>query len=449
MFEATKSQIGNLFSQYVPKGGLLRATLMLGGVTMATQCVGVLLSPVYSRLYTPADYGVFSVYTSILSIATTVGSLCYETGIPVGKDNREAVGLTGISILIVIFVTFGVTVSVGLRSLLGVEGLGSQLGSYFWLVPVGIVGTGVYRAVRYWALRCKDMGAIGRTSISQLIGSNVIMLSFGIFYPTPMGLMLAGIVGCSAGMWGLARRTDLIPQMRAEHWAGLTRKSLWELAKKYRRLPLVCTPSTLLNSLGLYLPGIMLAPYFGAEFAGQFFMALKIIGIPMSLIGGAISQVFFSGAAAVARERPLELEKFFNRVFLRSAACSVLILLAGMVSPWLVPLALGKQWQQAGEIALWIAIYNIFGLTVSTLSSIPNVVGHLQGQLVIDAGRAVAVFLMLFMGFKAGWTGMAVLKGYVMVMVGNYVACYFLYRHQVKMVARTGVTGWHEPTMFS
>ena len=433
MFSKIKTAFGRLSSRFAPKGGGARAAMMLGGATMITQVAGVLLAPVYSRLYTPADYGVLSVYISIVSFALTVGALCYETGIPVGKNNREAIGLTTISIFLVIVVGLGTMAWFGLESLLGVQGPGSQLGLYLWLVPVGIIGGGLYKSIRFFALRCKAMGMIARTSISQYVGSTVIMLAFGLFWPTPLGLMLASIVGISAGIWGLARRTELIPQIRQEYETGQICRELWQLAKKYKRLPFICTPSTLLNSLGLYLPGIMLAPYYGVDFAGQFFMAVKVIGMPVSFIGGSISQVFFSGAAAVARERPQELAGYFNRVFVRGAACSVLILAVGLAAPWVIPIALGEKWRQAGAIALWIALYNVFGLSVSAISAIPNVVGHFRGQFVIDTARALAVFLVLFLGHRAGLAGMVVIRGFILVMIANYVACYFLYRHQVKV----------------
>jgi O-antigen/teichoic acid export membrane protein len=424
---------------------LLREALYLGGATFATQVVGILLAPVYSRLYTPADFGLFSVYNSILSAALTVGSLCYETGITVGKDDRESVGLTAISFLLVVFIAFGTVIWLGLRVVLGFGGSHDQLGGYLWLVPFGIVGAGIYRALRYWALRRKAMGAIARTSISQLIGSNTISLGFGVLHPSPLGLILSSIAGFSFGTWGLARRTELVPRIRAERESGLTARQVWAIARKFRRLPLISAPSALFNSLGIYLPGIMFAPYFGAEFAGQFFMAMRVIGLPVGLIGGVLGQVFFSSCAAVARERPQDVARFFDRVSIRGAACAALVLLAGLLAPWVLPIILGKQWLPAGEIAVWVSISGALGLTVSAVSSVPNIVGRLQGQLVIDVARACAVFALFFFGHRVGLSGMAVVKGYTLVMVVSYCAYYVLYRHQVRRVSVTGLTGWNEP----
>lgn len=321
---------------------MLRAVVALGGATLVSQVAGVMLSPVLSRLYAPSDYGLFSVYSAIMLTSLTVGSLSYEVGIPVGEDDSEGVSLTVVAVLLVVLIGFGALGWLGLATLAGFGGSGQQLGVYAWLLPFGIIGAGVYQAIRYWALRRKATAAIARTTISQLISSKTISLGFGILHPGPLGLILSAIAGYSAGLWGLARRTELIPRMRAVQGPGLTSRRLWTVAKKYRRLPLVCAPSTLFNSLGLYLPGMLLAPYFGADFAGQFFMALNVIALPVGLIGGALSQVFLSSAAAVAREQPQDLARFFHRVFVRGAACSLLLLLAGMAAPWVIPVAFGQ-----------------------------------------------------------------------------------------------------------
>ena len=83
---AVVGQLPGQLGRFAPRGGSIRAAFALGGATFAAQAAGVLLSPVYSRLYSPADYGVFGAHSAVVTTALMVGSLSYETGIPVGKD---------------------------------------------------------------------------------------------------------------------------------------------------------------------------------------------------------------------------------------------------------------------------------------------------------------------------------------------------------------------------
>jgi O-antigen/teichoic acid export membrane protein len=286
------------------------------------------------------------------------------------------------------------------------------------------------------------MGAIARTAGWSMAGSNAINLTCGVLSPSPLGLMLGSIAGYTTGMWSLAIQSKLILQLKEIGWLGLNPRDFWGLARKYKRLALIQAPSTLFNSLGIYLPGVLAAPFCGAYFAGQLFMGMKIIALPSSLIGVALSQVFYSGAAAIARERPEDLARFFNKVFIRGTAGSVLILLVGQAARWAIPIALGEKWKMASEIAPWLSLGEAVGFSVSALSSIPNVVGRLYGQFVINATRAVAVFLLFFLNQRLGFSGMILVKCYTLVMVLNYIGCFFLYRYQVNLVSRTGKTGW-------
>ena len=437
---AVKGWLGRIF----PKGGMAYGAMALAGSTILGQVLGVLLSPIYSRIYTPADYGVFSVYNAIVTTALTVGSLCYEQAIPVARDDRESVRLTVLAILLVGLIGIGILSWIWLMSMVGSGKSQLELGLYLWLVPVGVVGAGVYQAIRYWALRRKEMVAIARSTIPQLVFSSIIGLPLGLLWHGPLGLILAGVASFSAGGWVLARRTHLHGQLKENWKQGMHISQLWLLAKNYKKFPLISAPSTLFNSLGLFLPGIMLAPYYGVAFAGQFFMGMKILSLPVGLVGGTIRQVFFSGAAAIARENPKELARYFHRMFNLALACSLLVVIVGLVAPWLIPLALGEKWRMAGQIVLWLTPYSALGLSVSALSTIPNITGRLQGQFVIDVTRALAVFLLLFIGHRVGLSGLAFVKGYTLLMTVNYFACYCLYVIQVKQVTLTGLTGWNQ-----
>jgi O-antigen/teichoic acid export membrane protein len=411
---------------------------------LVAQVAGVLLSPIFSRLYSPVSYGVVSIYASIVALALSVGALCYETGIPIASDDEDAIGLINVSVVVLITIGLAALLWFSLKSFYGTANGAGQLGQYIWLIPVGVLGGGLYRCALYWTMRRSAFGAIAANSVWQLGVSSGITLGFGVLCPTPLGLILAGICGQVTGIAGLASRTNFFAEVKAWTGRGKGHQRLCSVARKYRRLPLVAAPSTLFNSLGLYLPGIMLAPCYGASFAGQFFMGMKVIGLPITLIAGALNQVFYARAAVVAREQPSELSRFFHKNFLYASICSVSIILVGLTAPWLVPFALGERWQLAGEITLWLSISSAIGLPVSALSNISSIVGRLRGQLIIDAARAVLVFSLLYGGPRLGLGGIATVRIYVLLMVANYIACYLLYRHQVDRVSRTGVTGWDD-----
>ena len=61
----------------------------------------ILTTPLLTRLYTPEEFGVYSVFLSLLFIGTILVSLRYETAIPLPEDDDDAFHLQyHISILI-------------------------------------------------------------------------------------------------------------------------------------------------------------------------------------------------------------------------------------------------------------------------------------------------------------------------------------------------------------
>ena len=57
---------------------------MLTG-TAAGQLVSLLLSPALTRIYSPQQFGVLSVYTALLTILVVIASLRYELTIPMAS----------------------------------------------------------------------------------------------------------------------------------------------------------------------------------------------------------------------------------------------------------------------------------------------------------------------------------------------------------------------------
>mgnify|MGYP003329557829 FL=1 len=79
------------------------ATLTAG--TFLAQLITVMITPVLSRLYTPADYAVFAIFTSIVSQVAVGASLRLEMALPTIKDDGEALQLLRLAAKIIFIVS--------------------------------------------------------------------------------------------------------------------------------------------------------------------------------------------------------------------------------------------------------------------------------------------------------------------------------------------------------
>src|SRR5690606_21592699 len=85
-----------------PRAGFVRNVAVLAGGTALGQLLTIAASPVLTRLYDPADFGVLGVYAALLTTITTVASLRYELAIPVSDDEEEAASLLVLCLVAVI-----------------------------------------------------------------------------------------------------------------------------------------------------------------------------------------------------------------------------------------------------------------------------------------------------------------------------------------------------------
>jgi len=434
LIQIAKGAIGH----WLPKGRFFRSVALLGGTTVMTQGLAICLSPLYSRLYSPHHYGVFGQFYAIVSSALTVGGFCFELAIPTAEKDEDALSLVILALSCVTFIalaSFGWT-ALDVWQFNQNPGVGHKL--YLLIVPVAVMLSGLYRVVQYWAIREQAFKAIAKATVKQTVGGQAVTLGFGLLHPSPLGLILGKIVSWSAGAGSLSQTTRLFKLLKA-HRLSVGVSNLWEVAKKHRQYALMQCPSTVLNAIGLYLPGVLMLPYYGAEFAGQFNLAQQVTRVPVSLVGSSLSQVFFSEAASISRSDPRQLRRLFGSISRKLALASLLVLLPCLVAPFILPILFGRRWQDAGHLTMWLGLGMAMQFWVSPLSNIPNVVGRLRGQLMIDASRALLVFAAIYIPHRFAFNPMMAVIYYSLVLAANYVACYALYRHQIITHSRCSV----------
>lgn len=436
-------QLEAVFRRYLPKGRLARAAIALGGATAVTQAIGIALSPVYTRLYSPADFGVFGIYGSLLSIFMTVGALCYEEAIPIADSDDDALDATILASAITIAVGLCAAAYIAFMSYGGRGSVAASAYLYLWLLPIGVWAGGICKALRYWALRRKAIGEISKTAVQQSVANHAVKMTAGLMHPDPWGLIVAQIVSTGAAIHRLAAKT-----MCLNHFGGWRRLirfgGLRSLAVKYRKLPCVLGPSTLFNSLALFLPPALMAEYFGIEAAGLFTLAQRMISLPAGLIGGSIRQVFLSEAADVARHNPEALRPLFDKVVIKSLKLSVIFVILAFGAPFLFPIVFGARWKGAGFYAMCLGLYCAVGMCVSIVSHIAAILGRLRAQFAMDVTRTVAVFLAFYLPFRYNLSSLAAVAAYSAVMSMCYLGYYLIYRHEVMRFSKCRTTSWSD-----
>lgn len=366
----------------------------LAGGTAAAQAVGMLSQPIISRLYLPADFGLLSFFLAILAVIQPLGTLTYSIAIPIAETDELASNLLRLCCLIALGIGGGL---IAVLFVFG-ESISRRWAApgqqhYLWLIPVFFVGTALYEALAAWALRHKYFSIIARTKMSQGLSGAGIKIVLGFLGIRPLGLLLGNVANNAAGCGSiLLKLFKEEPNLfRRPSGAGVV-----FAAKRFSRFPMVRLWSRLLLAFYPKIPVFFIAARFGLDVVGYFGMALGMASLPLTLIGHAVSQVYFAEIARIGKTQPAAIRRtavsIMKKMFMVGAIPTSVIVIAG---PWLFGFVFGEPWREAGVYARIICIPVFFRFVASPIASCLDVLEKQSIQFLFTLWGVVAFLAIL------------------------------------------------------
>lgn len=391
-----KSLLDKVNAKLNAKAGFLKSIGLLVGGTAGAQLILIAATPVLTRLYSPSEFGLLAAFVSLLAFLTVVSSGRYELAIHLPEKIEETIAVTVLSFICLVFTTVISIILIFIFSEhLSVLLKAPELASYLWLLPLAVFFVGLYQICNAWYVRQKQYKDIAGTKVLQSIVTVLIQLS--TFKLAAFGLMLGQTLGQGAGSIKLSLKSI---KNTKEFWS-VQFHQIKTVAKRYKSFPIYSTWTGLFNTASLQLAPLVFLSLFGATVAGLYALTLKLVSLPISLVGQAIGSVFLSEAPKAHREDRLnELVLQFNKKLVQVGCIPIAILI--VFGPELFTFVLGEQWYKAGEYAQWLAPWIFLQFQWSPLSNI-TVVLELQKQALVSQLLTFIVrFGSLFFAIRFG-----------------------------------------------
>ncbi|WP_161882072.1 lipopolysaccharide biosynthesis protein [Deinococcus alpinitundrae] len=412
-------------------------TLILVGGTASGQLILVAVSPLLTRLYSPADFGVLSVYISILGLTSIISSLRYDQAILLPKEEKVATDVLNLSLVAAIFsAIFSSVVIIAIKSVPLINLKLAPFAQFFWIIPFGILTSGFYQSLSSWAVRNQNFSSIATTRLYQGAISALIQVISGFLGLKPFGLILGQFMGQFMGTNNLWRSYT---QSKPVDYK-LEISNLRYSAHFYRRFPLLAMPASLLNSSSLLVPPILLAFLYGSHVAGWFALAQRVIGTPMTVIGGAVSQVYAGEAAVlISKNSYRELDVLFSRTIKRTLPIVFLIVILGFIAPYLFPFVFGEAWQRVGIYTSILSFAFASQILISPVSSTANLVGRQDLQLIADISRTFFTILGIYISYASKQNDIVAVSVISGILTFHYLIFYILNRYSIKSLERNTI----------
>ena len=429
MIDSMRQTWGRLASR-LRDGGFLTNVLVLAGGTGLSQLILILASPILTRLYPPAEFGVLTVFSSTLGMLVVAATLRYEFAIPLPASSAAAINLLALNGLVLL----GTSGLVGaVLWLFGPQIIAwfsiSELAPFLWLLPAAMFIAGGVQALGYWFVRQRQFNRITQSKVGQGAAIAGGQLLLGWLGAGATGLIGGNVFGRAVGalilLFGLLKTGG-------EDVRSISLARIKQVAWRYRRFPLISSWSGLLNQGGLQLPALLFASFFGVEVAGWYGLAQRMAGAPITLVAYSVSQVYFGEASRLRNEDPAAMRRLFLRVASRLLLfVGAPMLLLGLTAPWVFGFVFGEQWRLSGWYIVLLLPMFLGQIVVRPLSQSLNILERQDIQLYWDIARLLTIVLVIVASrFLFGFGMMMTLGAYSLSMLGMY-GIYFvvMFRH--------------------
>lgn len=397
------------------------------------QLVTLLLAPVLTRLYTPADFGVLAVFTSIISILGVLTTLRLEVAVVLPESEEEAAAvawLAGTCAIVVALVigAAGPLVAAPLGALLDAP----ALPGLWWLVALTSLLVGAFQLLSAWITREQRYSALGLRNFSLGTATVGGQLGLGLLGAGSIGLLLGQAAGYLAAVCGLgsARRALRRP----------ARGAVLAALRRYRRFPLVASWSAVLNSAGQQAPILVVSAMYGQFVVGLLGLTVRVLAAPVVLVGRAVAQVFLGEASAASRTRTGDMARQLRNTVLALVAIGALpALVLALFAPALFGVLFGAQWVEAGHYAQLLSLGYLAQFAVSPVSQTLLLLERQALQLTWDSSRLVltcgAPLACAVLGAPADVAVAALSAAFVVSYTALFLTCWRLARRQTVAVA--------------
>jgi O-antigen/teichoic acid export membrane protein len=392
------------------------------GTTIA-QAIPIAISPVLTRIYTPEDFGILAIFTSITLIFGSIANGRYEIAIMLPEDNKKAINIFALGFIINLCLSFFLFLVVlifngSITNLIG----NNEIRIWLYFTPLTVFFIGFFNLLNYFNNRLKNYKGIASATIYKSIAIAVIQLILGFLKKGPTGLISGQIISQFYGNLKLAK---FILKDKALI-SKINFSDIKSVAKKYKDFPKFSLLATLANSLSYSLFGLLISAIFSLVTLGFYSLVQRVLLMPSLLIGSSIGQVFY-------QEAMLEKQETGSVIVIFKKTLKKLILIGVpafsfffLIVEELFVIVFGEEWRVAGEYAAIVTPLFFVRFIVSVFTLIPIIYERVKIDLIFQFGVVFLSLVTLYFS-KILKVEFNLFLVYYALILTTYYICYFIF----------------------
>ena len=420
-----------MINKLKPKSEFSKNVLTLMTGTTIAQAIPIAISPILTRIYTPEDFGVFALYMSVATLISATATARYELAIMLPKKDEDAINIMALSIIIAFIVSTITLLLVWFFNAQIVQFLGNpEISNWLYFVPLTVLLTGIYQTFNYWSNRNKQYKRIAVNKVIQTFTMSTVNLGIGFSNFVVNGLILGTISG-----QGLS--TLLLAKTVWDEDSKLLKKikkiKILAMIKKHKKLPLLNLPNAIIDGFRLSGINLLIAKFFTMATLGQFSLALKMVQVPMALVGSSLSQVFFQKVSSASKNDLYIIIKSF--IIKASLVAGPLFILLFLFAEEVFIFIFGDKWVLAGQSASIMTPWLFLNFISSPLSSLFIVLNKQEIMLIFSVFYMIVPLFIIFIFYSQPFIHLLWILTCSMSIMLLFIIClvmYYTYKEGVK-----------------
>lgn len=379
--------------------------LLLANV--ASQMLTLLVSPIITRLYTPQDFGLLGVISSLIVIFAPICSGRFELAIPAEKTSEGAIAVATLSIAFAVLSSLVIAL-VALALAFTDFAFMQTLKAYWYFFPVCLAAFSIYNILGIEAGRCDQFGPLAASRFAQAGVGAAAQIGFGLGGLGTFGLLAGFLLNQSAGTFRLFRSLGGIGQyIPKPDW-----RKYWNIARVHRELLLFSSWTDALGIASRWAVQIAITIWWDPAVGGFMFLADRVVGRPLLVLSSSMLNVFYAQIGTMLREDDRRnVLPLFMKTIRRQAVVSVAwAAMAFVLAPLCIGPIFGPQWDGAVHYVQVMGIAILPGIILSPITHILKFLGQSRVEAYIVIGRVVATVACLWICYASGMNALLTLS---------------------------------------
>ena len=361
--------------------------------TALAQALPIAISPILTRLYSPAEFGLAALYLSCMAVLTLIATGRYELAITLPVTDEEAALIVTFTLKLAFFISVLLYFPIIFFGDILATWLGNaDLKPWFYLLPVSVLTTAGFNILQYWCNRKSLYRTMSTNRVQNSFLSSLFNVVLGLS-KTPGGMILGPALGQALAAGIIGRKV-----WKENHslLSATSMKGEQTMAMRYIDHPKHIAPAQLLGTIAIQIPIFMIGSVYSLAVLGFFSLAYRMVTLPTSLVASAIGDVYRQKSAEAYNNQG-DFYLIYVKTLRRTIQLAIPPFIAAyFLAPTIFEWVYGLEWRIAGVYAQILVVGAFFQFIFTPVQAGAVLVGATRYILFWQSTRLLLMLCLYY-----------------------------------------------------